>query len=200
MLPGTAMGVGQVQAAATAAVSRQQVAPKVAARRVAPASRWVVPELLAEHRQRAGTLSGRPLSGSSLAPRSTLPISTISQTGLPNPSSGNHNQGQNCIQCHVSGSSTGAPTWLFGGTVYKTDGTTPAPNVQLGINDGTNLYTTYSATNGNIWLPASGTVNWAKAQVRIRDSNGESTMAGATPAATCNLCHSSTTYPRITAP
>jgi hypothetical protein len=84
--------------------------------------------------------------------------------------------------------------------VYKSDGTTPAPNVQVGINDGTNLYTTYSATNGNIWLPASGTVNWANAQVRIRNSNGELSMAGATPAATCNLCHSSTTYPRITAP
>ena len=125
---------------------------------------------------------------------------TYSANGLPNPSNGNHNQGQNCIQCHVSGSSTGAPAWMFGGTVYQTNGTTPAPNVQVGINDGNNLYTTYSATNGNIWLPASGTINWAKAQVRLRDSNGELTMAGATPAATCNLCHSSTTYPRITAP
>jgi hypothetical protein len=125
---------------------------------------------------------------------------TYSATGLPNPSNGNHNQGLNCIQCHVSGSSSGAPVWLFGGTVYKANGTTPAPNVQVGINDGTNLYTTYSATNGNIWLPASGTINWTNAQVRIRNSNGELTMAGATPASTCNLCHNSTSYPRITAP
>jgi len=125
---------------------------------------------------------------------------TYSATGLPNPSNGNHNPGQNCIQCHVSGTTTEAPTWLFGGTVYKADGTTPAPNVQVGINDGTSLYTVYSATNGNFWFGGSGTINWAQAQVRIRNSNGELTMAGATPAATCNLCHNSTTYPRITAP
>jgi len=125
---------------------------------------------------------------------------TYSATGLPNPSNGNHNPGQNCIQCHVSGTSTEAPPWLFGGTVYKADGTTPAPNVQVGVNDGTNLYTAYSATNGNFWFGGSGTINWAAAQVRIRNANGELMMAGATAAATCNLCHNSTTYPRITAP
>jgi hypothetical protein len=125
---------------------------------------------------------------------------TYSSTGLPNPSDGNHNAGKNCMQCHASGSSSDAPTWLFGGTVYKADGTTPAPNVQVGINDGTNLFTAYSATNGNIWFGGSGTINWAQAQVRIRNSNGELTMAGATPAATCNTCHNATTYPRITAP
>ena len=151
---------------------------------------------------------GYPAAGGSIATGGALGTGgvsfwktvTYSSTSLPNPSNGNHNPGQNCIQCHVSGTSTEAPTWLFGGTVYKADGTTPAPNVQVGINDGTNLYTAYSATNGNFWFGGSGTINWAQAQVRIRNSNGELTMVGATPAATCNLCHNSTTYPRITAP
>jgi hypothetical protein len=123
---------------------------------------------------------------------------TYSSTGLPNPSDGNHNQGQNCRQCHDG--STNAPVWMFGGTVYLANGTTPAPNVQVGVNDGTNLFTAYSATNGNFWVAGTRTVNWATAEVRIRNAKGELTMAGATPAATCNLCHNSTTYPRITAP
>jgi len=125
---------------------------------------------------------------------------TYSSSGSPNPPDGHHNPGLNCSQCHVSGSSTGATVWLFAGTVYKADGTTPAPNVQVGVSDGTNLYTTYSATNGNFWVPGPGTVNWATAQVRVRNANGELTMAGATPASTCNVCHNATIYPRITAP
>jgi hypothetical protein len=125
---------------------------------------------------------------------------TYSSSGSPNPADGHHNPGQNCIQCHVSGSSTGATVWLFAGTVYKTDGTTPAPNVQVGVSDGAILYTAYSATNGNFWVPGPGTVNWATAQVRIRNANGELIMAGATPASTCNTCHNATVYPRITAP
>jgi hypothetical protein len=123
---------------------------------------------------------------------------TYNSTGLPNPSNGNHNAGMNCRQCHDG--STDAPVWLFGGTVYQANGTTPAPNVQVGVNDGTNLYTAYSATNGNFWVAGSGNLNWATAQVRVRNAKGELSMSGATPAATCNLCHNSTTDPRITAP
>ncbi len=125
---------------------------------------------------------------------------TYSTSGSPNPPDGHHNPGQNCVQCHVSGSATAATVFLFAGTVYKADGTTPAPNAQVGVSDGTNLYTTYSATNGNFWVPGPGTVNWATAQVRIRNGNGELTMVGATPASTCNVCHNATVYPRITAP
>ena len=123
-----------------------------------------------------------------------------SPSGAPSPADGHHNPSQNCAQCHVSGSASGAPIWMFGGTVYQANATTPAPNVQVGISDGTSLYTAYSAANGNFWLAGSGTINWAKAQVRVRNANGESTMVGATPSAGCNLCHNSTTYPRITAP
>lgn len=145
---------------------------------------------------------GHPTAGGTAATGGNSFWTTVaySATGAPNPADGHHNPGQNCIQCHASGSTSGAPVWMFGGTIYQSNGTTPAPNVQVGINDGNTLHTTYTATNGNFWLASSGTINWAQAQVRIRDANGELTMAGATPAATCNLCHSSTTYPRITAP
>ena len=123
---------------------------------------------------------------------------TYSATGLPDVPSGNHNAGQNCLNCHTG--TTGAPHWYFAGTVYKADGKTPAPNVQIGVNDGTNLYTAYSATNGNFYLRTAATINWASAQVHIRNSNGELTMSGAVPAAACNSCHTGTTNPRITAP
>jgi hypothetical protein len=72
-------------------------------------------------------------------------------------------------------------------------------NAGLSGSGGSNLYTTYSASNGNFWLAGASTINWAKAQVRVRNTNGESIMAGATPTSSCNLCHNSTTYPRITA-
>jgi len=115
-------------------------------------------------------------------------------SGLPNPSNGNHNAGQDCMGCHNSGSRQ----WLFGGTIYQSNGSA-APSVQVGIWDGTKLVTAYSATNGNIWLPvSSGPIDWANAEVRIRDSNGERTMTGDTPSAACNSCHNSSM--RITAP
>jgi cytochrome c553 len=70
----------------------------------------------------------------------------------------------------------------------------------VGVNDGTNLYTAYSGTNGNFYLRTAATINWAKAEVRIRNANGEKIMTGATPAAACNSCHTGTGTPRITAP
>jgi hypothetical protein len=151
-----------------------------------------------------GTIAtgGRAATGGQAATGGSSFWTTVvySPSGAPSPADGHHNPSQNCAQCHVSGSTSGAPVWMFGGTVYQANATTPAPNVQVGINDGTGLYTTYTAANGNFWFAGSATINWAKAQVRIRNANGESTMVGATPSASCNLCHNSTTYPRITAP
>jgi len=84
----------------------------------------------------------------------------------------------------------GKRTWLFGGTVYKANGTTPAPNVQVGVRDGTALYTAYTATNGNFWFakPNGVTINWTNAEARMRNSNGEKKMISA-PQAGCNGCH-----------
>ena len=105
--------------------------------------------------------------------------------GLPNPANGEHNAGANCMNCH----SSGGDRWAFGGTVYNASGDA-APNVQVAVSDGTVFLVTYSGTNGNFWVPASGTaIDWANAETRIRNSNGEAAMISA-PTAACNSCHS----------
>jgi len=105
--------------------------------------------------------------------------------GLPNPSDGEHNDGDYCMSCHASG----GDQWLFGGTVYETGGSNGAANVQVGLLlDGT-LYTAYSGDNGNFWVAdPGGSPNWANAEVRFRNANGETIMVGAATAA-CNSCH-----------
>ena len=59
------------------------------------------------------------------------------------------------------------------------------------MSDGTVSYFTYSATNGNFWVPDSGeAIAWETADVRIRNAAGEARMPGtATPRAGCNGCH-----------
>lgn len=102
--------------------------------------------------------------------------------------------------CHVAGSR--APAFLYGGTVYQANGTTAAAGVQVGVSDGTRTYSTYSASNGNFWLPSSaGTLDWSKALVRLRNATGETIKpAGTSVGAGCNGngCHSAGS--RITAP
>ncbi len=107
--------------------------------------------------------------------------------GLPSPSSGEHRAGDDCMGCHDS---MGSRTWAFGGTVYESDGSTGAPNVQIGIWDGVNFWSTYSGNNGNFWVPANGpSIDWASAEVRMRNENGEVAMESEA-AAGCNGCHS----------
>jgi hypothetical protein len=87
--------------------------------------------------------------------------------------------------CHA----TGSPKLAFGGTVYKDDGTTPAPNVEVGVRDGSGFYSGYTATNGNFWVVDTGaTIDWANAEVRFRNATGEVPKA-VTAAAACNSCH-----------
>jgi hypothetical protein len=108
-------------------------------------------------------------------------------SGLPNPSDGEHNAGQECLSCHDS---LGNRTWSFGGTVYEADGSTPAANVEVGIWDGTTFVAAYSATNGNVWLPVgAGTIDWATAEIRLRSANGEVVMDDVGDG-DCNTCHS----------
>ncbi len=106
--------------------------------------------------------------------------------GTPNPSDGEHNNGNDCMSCHASGGNQ----WLFGGTVHQSGGSQGAAHVQVGaLVDGT-LYTTYSANNGNFWLDhPGGSPSWAGAEVRFRNANGETSMIMAATAA-CNSCHS----------
>ena len=137
-----------------------------------------------------GTRTGGTTStGTSTGTGSWWPAA-FSATTLPNPSNGNHNAGRACFSCHGSGGS--APSWLFGGTIYDSAGTTGVGHLQVGIKDGTKFFSAYSATNGNIWLPtASNTVNWANAEIRIRSATGEKIMPSAATSGDCNSCHSS---------
>ena len=86
--------------------------------------------------------------------------------------------------------------FTFGGTVYRADGTTGAAHVQVGISDGTLVLTTYTADNGNLWLPASvGSIDWTTAVVALRNASGEVVKPATAPRDTsCNGsgCHSST--------
>jgi hypothetical protein len=60
----------------------------------------------------------------------------------------------------------------------------------VGIKDGTKFVSAYSASNGNIWLPlGSTTINWASAEIRIRNATGEKIMTDPTTTGDCNSCH-----------
>lgn len=86
--------------------------------------------------------------------------------------------------------------FVYGGTVYKADGTTGAANVQVGISDGTLMLTTYTAQNGNVWLPSSaGAITWANAVIAVRNKNGAHVKPATAPrGSACNGsgCHGST--------
>jgi cytochrome c553 len=95
--------------------------------------------------------------------------------------------------CHASTQTSRA--FAFGGTVYQTGGSTAAANVQIAITSGTTTVTTYSATNGNFWLPLASapSINWTTATVHLRNAKGEVAKAsGTSVAAGCNSCHGST--------
>ena len=82
--------------------------------------------------------------------------------------------------------------FAFGGTVYQSDGSTPAANVEIGVSTGGQVYTVYSATNGNFWFEAAtNSVDWNSAVISIRNENGETTMS-TFGSGTCNLCHEDT--------
>jgi hypothetical protein len=98
-----------------------------------------------------------------------------------------------CMTCHSATSTVSTVKIVFGGTVYKADGTTGAPNVQVGVSDGTKKFFVYTASNGYYWQEGTDTVNWASADIRTRTANGES-IKKSTDArnADCDSCHSAT--------
>jgi len=101
-----------------------------------------------------------------------------------------------CLTCHGPASTPALATTtklVFGGTVYKADGTTGAPNVQVGVSDGTKKFYVYTAPNGYYWQEGTDTVNWPSADIRTRTANGES-IKKTTDArnADCDSCHSGT--------
>jgi hypothetical protein len=146
----------------------------------------------------ASNTGGAATGGAAMGGSSFWGTITYSSTGLPDVPSGQHNPGRSCMSCHTA---TGpAPYWYFAGTIYAANGLTAAPNVQVGVSDGSNLYTAYSAMNGNFYLRTVANINWANAQVHIRNANGEKIMTGAIPSPDCNSCHTGTGTARIIAP
>jgi hypothetical protein len=98
-----------------------------------------------------------------------------------------------CMTSSCHGPTQGNRAFAFGGTVYSTGGAL-APHVQIAILSGQNVFTTYSGTNGNFWLPLSDAANieWAKATVYLRNGAGElSKPTTATVNSNCNGCHGS---------
>ena len=108
---------------------------------------------------------------------------------------------QACMSCHGP-TATGATTKLvYGGVVYQADGATPAPNVQVGVSDGTYKSVVYSAANGMYWATGTATVNWATADIRIRSANGEAAKLPADArSADCDACHHAGTASPLKAP
>jgi hypothetical protein len=94
------------------------------------------------------------------------------------------------MTCHSASSTQSSFKIAFGGIVYKADRTTPAPNVEVGVSDGTHKYFVYSASNGYFWAKGSDDVKWATADIRVRTAKGESVKADADGrSADCHSCH-----------
>lgn len=110
-----------------------------------------------------------------------------------------HYEGTDCrgSGCHANGSpdGSGAPAFLFGGTVYQPGLLAAAPSVEVAVRTMEGFFSACSASNGNFWrLAASRTappLTWPASETRVRTMAGETAMK-ATPTAGCNaaLCHS----------
>jgi hypothetical protein len=104
------------------------------------------------------------------------------------------NTGMDCMSsCHNHG-------FAFGGTVYDSSGK-PKSQAQIGVKlTGGQFISVFSGSDGNFYYSGSG-LNLAGADIRVRDSNGESAMPPtATSSGACNSCHTGTGTPRIAAP
>jgi len=137
-----------------------------------------------------GSTSGGGATGAGGATSSTFwPNAYKATTG-----SSGMNTGQDCMSsCHKHG-------FAFGGTVYDSSGK-PKPQVEIGIKPtGGQFVSVFSGGDGNFHYSGSG-LNLAGADIRVRDSSGESQMpVNASSSGGCNSCHTGTGTARITAP
>lgn len=118
-----------------------------------------------------------------------------------NPGTPEHHAGTDCrgSGCHSNGSpdGTGAPAFLWGGTVYRAATLVADRGVEVAVRTTQGYYSACSASNGNFWVlaPTTGTktLTWTGASTRLRNANGEAPMMS-TPAAGCNAstCHTGT--------
>lgn len=116
-------------------------------------------------------------------------------------SPGNHSgfSGMECVNCHKQGGTASGKNWQFGGVVWSSAAATDgAPNVEVGVKDGTNFIYACTDSKGFFFADTKNTTapNWATAEIRIRSATGEKTMlTKAVQAGTCNAsaCHAGTT-------
>ena len=104
------------------------------------------------------------------------------------------NTGQDCMSsCHSHG-------FKFGGTVYDSSGK-PKSQVEIGIKPTSGAFVSvFSGSDGNFHYSGAA-LNLAGADIRTRDSNGESQMpVTSTSSGACNSCHTGSGTPRISAP
>ena len=100
-----------------------------------------------------------------------------------------------CLTCHgpTSPSTLATTKLVFGGTVYKADGKTGSPNVEVGVSDGTKKFFVYTDPHGYYWQVGTDTVNWTSADIRTRTANGESAKKTTDDRnGDCDSCHSAT--------
>jgi hypothetical protein len=123
-----------------------------------------------------------------------------------NPQTAHHHAGTDCrgSGCHASGSpdGSGAPAFLFGGTVYRAATLVADPKVEVGVEDKQAAYVACSASNGNFWVVApstAGTLTWSAAKVRLRNLNGEAPMMTLATAG-CNAAACHTGLMKLTSP
>lgn len=118
-----------------------------------------------------------------------------------------HHEGTDCrgSGCHAQGSpdGSGAPAFLFAGTIYRPSAVLAAPAVEIAVRTSEGFFSACSAGNGNFWrLAPSRTappLTWSASSTRARSVDGETVMIDA-PTAGCNaaLCH--TEKQRLTSP
>lgn len=109
-----------------------------------------------------------------------------------------HHEGTDCrgSGCHADGSpdGSGAPAFLFGGTIYRATTLIGAPAIEVAVRATEGFFSTCSASNGNFWrLAPSRTappLTWTSAAAGARDLDGE-TIITTSSGAGCNdgRCH-----------
>jgi hypothetical protein len=108
--------------------------------------------------------------------------------------SGYHYPGRPCQVCHLAGKSAPVP-FVYSGTIYQNGVDAGAPNIEIAVRDGTALYRTCSARDGNFWVDGTATINWATAIIRVRNDAGveKSPTTATARNDECSGCHGATT-------
>lgn len=115
--------------------------------------------------------------------------------------SGHHNPGTNCLECHNGQQQNlGAPIFTFGGTVYAQDGVTPVVGATVIVVDAEGKDVRVpTMQNGNFWSTEPMVPPYVTGVSRCPSNNA--TMIENFRDGDCNSCHGATGSPgRVTFP